>query len=248
MTAYDYEKGKRRIESILDNDLKVINQNELPNDESFTFSNGYYSWVSGIFVDIRDSTELFSNGDKEIVSKIVRSFTSEVIEILRNDDKLREIGIRGDCVYAIYTTPLKENIYELANKTFYVNTFMKMLNKLLADRSLPIIKVGIGMSTAKELVVKAGRKDVGINSKVWIGKAITRAANLSAIGNKNGIRPLVFSECSYENFIEKLQDNNNGKDPANWFTKYTDLSNGVYYAADIVKTDFNQWVVNGMVD
>ena len=81
---------------------------------------------------------------------------------------------------------------------------MRMLNKLLANRSLPEIKVGIGMSTAQELVVKAGRKDVGINSKVWIGKAVTRAANFSSIGNKNANSVQVFSALSFDNFIKKL--------------------------------------------
>ena len=40
------------------------------------------------------------------------------------------------------------------------------------------------MSTAQELVIKAGRKDVGINSKVGLGKAVTRASNFSSLGNK----------------------------------------------------------------
>lgn len=161
--------------------------------------------MSGIFLDIRDSSKLFADENKEKVSKIERAFSSEIIEILRNDENLREIGIRGDCVYAIYTTPTTDDIYEVADKTFYINTYMKMLNKLLSACSLPKIKVGIGMSTAKELVVKAGRKDVGINSKVWIGKAITRAAKFSSIGNKDDNSSLVYSSCSYINFIKKQQ-------------------------------------------
>ena len=248
MATYDYRKGKERIEGILDNDLIVIEQNELPSDESFTFSNGYYSWVTGIFVDIRNSSELFADEDKEKVSKIIRSFTSEVIEILRMDDNLREIGIRGDCVYAIYTTPLQDDIYELADKTFYINTYMKMLNKLLSNRSLPVIKVGIGMSTAQELVVKAGRKDVGINSKVWIGKAVTRASNLSAIANKNGNSPLMYSKCSYDNFIDELVSCNSEKEPRKWFTFHSDAINGNYYTANIIDTDFDSWIAEGMKD
>ena len=129
MAIYDYKKGKERIEAILDNELTVIEQNELPTDYAFTFSNSYYSWVTGFFVDIRDSSELFADENKEKVSKVIRSFTSEVIEILRKDEKLREIGIRGDCVYAIYTTPSKDAIYELADKTFWINTYMKMLEQ-----------------------------------------------------------------------------------------------------------------------
>lgn len=247
MASYDYKKGKERIETILDNELEVIEKNELPNDESFTFDNGYYSWISSIFVDIRDSSSLFADEDKEKVSKVIRSFTSEIIEILRDDDNLREIGIRGDCVYAVYTTPDKNDVYELADKTFYINTYMNMLNKMLGERSLPKISVGIGMSTAQELVIKAGRKDVGINSKVWIGEAVTKASNFSSLGNRNGNESIVYSKCSYDNFIKKLEENNKNKDPKKWF-KYHNDKNGKYYTADIIKTDFNKWISNGMKD
>ena len=231
----------------MDNDLTIIEQDKLPNDEVFTFSNGYYSWVTGVFVDVRDSSTLFADEDKEKVSKIIRSFTSEIIEILRNDNNLREIGIRGDCVYAIYTTPTKNDELEIADKTFYINTYMIMLNKILSQYSLPKIQVGIGMSTAKELVVKAGRKNAGINNKVWIGKAVTTASNLSSLGNKNGRKSLVYSVSSYNNFIETLKERNNDKNPEEWFTYHND-SNGEYYTANIVKTDFDKWISNGMKD
>lgn len=248
MAEYDYKKGKERIEDILDNELKVIEQSGVPTDIAFTFSNGYYSWVSAIFVDIRDSSTLFADEDKEKVSKVIRSFTSEIIEILRNDDNLREIGIRGDCVYGIYTTPQKSDVYELVDKTFYINTYMEMLNKLLQERSLPEIKVGIGMSTDQELVVKAGRKDVGINSKVWIGKAVTRASNFSSLGNKNGNEALVYSSCSYINFIDELQQIDSDKNVKSWFTYHSDEGDGEYYTANIVKTGFDRWITNGMKD
>lgn len=247
MATYDYKEGKKRIESILDNELEVVEQDKVPKDEEFTFSNGYYSWVSAIFVDIRDSSSLFAEEDKEKVSKVIRSFTSEVIEILRKDDNLREIGIRGDCVYAIYTTPSEDNIYELADRTFYINTYMNMLNKLLSSRSLPEIKVGVGMSTAQELVVKAGRKDVAINSKVWIGKAVTRASNLSSLGNKNGNAALVFSNCSYINFIDRLKEVS-GEKAKDWFTYHSDEGEGAYYTANIIKTGFDNWISGGMKD
>jgi class 3 adenylate cyclase len=247
MASYDYKAGKKRVKNILNNKLEVIEQDKLPNDDNFTFDNGYYSWVTGVFVDIRDSSILFSEGDKEKVSKIIRSFTSEIIEILRNDDNLREIGIRGDCVYAIYTTPKKENEYEIADKTFYINTYMKMLNKLLENKGYPHISVGIGVSTSQEIVVKAGRKDVGINSKVWIGNAVTKASNLSSLGNKNGLRSIVFSELSYDNFIEQLVAND-GEKAKGWFTKYSSTEYGIYYDANIIKINFDNWIDDGMKD
>lgn len=247
MASYDYKLGKKRIKGILNNKLEVKKQNELPKDDEFTFDNGYYSWVTGIFADIRNSTALFSEEDKEKVSKIVRSFTSEVIEILRNDDNLREIGIRGDCVYAIYTTPQKYDEYEIADKAFYINTYMTMLNKLLENKGYPEISVGIGVATSQELVVKAGRKGVGINNMVWIGNAVTKASNLSSLGNKNGLSSIVFSELSYDNFIEKLVKNN-GEKAKGWFTKHSSVEHGTYYDANIINIDFNNWIEDGMKD
>ncbi len=196
MSDYDYKAGKQRLEEILDNDMEVVEQDKLPNDDDFTFTNGYYSWVSAIFVDMRDSTELCTDEDKEKLAKVFRSFSSEIIEILRDDDNLREIGIRGDCVYAVYTNPKQADVFETANKCFYVNTFMKMLNQLFREHELPEIKVGIGMSTAQELVVKAGRKGVGINSKIWIGKAVSRACHYADYGSKDG-NPAIVMGWSY---------------------------------------------------
>lgn len=247
MASYDYKSGKKRVKNILDSKLEVKEKNKLPKDNEFTFDNGYYSWVTGVFVDIRDSSTLFSEGDKEKVSKIIRCFTSEIIEILRIDDNLREIGIRGDCVYAIYTTSQKSDILEIANKTYFVNTYMKMLNKLLDNKGYPEILVGIGVSTAQELVVKAGRKDAAINNKVWIGDAVTKASNLASLGNKDGLQTLVFSEFSYYNFIDELVKNC-GEEAKSWFTEHSSSDYGTYYDANIIKSEFDKWINDGMMD
>ena len=239
MSEYDYKQGKNRVETILDNYMEIEEKDKLPSDDDFTFENGYLSWVTAIFVDIRDSTSLFSNND-EPTAKLIRAFTSEIIEILRVDNNLREIGIRGDCVYAIYTTPTKPDILECANKTFYVNTFINMFNKLIENRGGNKIRVGIGMATDKELVIKAGRKSVGINNKVWIGKAVTIASKLSSYGDKHYLPRLMYSKSSYINFIEGLEERN--RNANSWF-KYIDDFNA--YSADIVKVDFNNWINNG---
>lgn len=246
MANYDYKAGKQRLEKILDNDMEVVEQDKLPNDDDFTFTNGYYSWISAIFVDMRDSTELCANEDKEKLAKVFRSFSSEIIEILRDDDNLREIGIRGDCVYAVYTNPNKADVFETANKCFYINTFMEMLNQLFREHGLPEIKVGIGMSTAKELVVKAGRKGVGINSKIWIGKAVSRACHYADYGSKDGNSAIVMGTCSYNNMIDTLEKNNPGKKPKEWFIYHKDEGEGAYYTADVIKTDFDNWIKAGM--
>lgn len=245
--VYDYKKGKERVDDILDNVISIEESSKIPKDDSFTFNNGYYSWVTAIFVDIRDSSELFSKkglNDKKKTAKIVRAFTSEIIEILRDSDNLREIGIRGDCVYAIYTTQYQSDIKECSDKAVYVNTYLNMLNKLLVSKEEEIIKAGIGMASAEELVVKAGRSHTGINSKVWIGEAVTRASKLSALGQKVTNDRLFFSKASYDNFIELWKKENPGAE--SWFTKYIDNNYNVSYHCGCVISDFNDWINSGM--
>jgi len=240
MSEYDYKQGKNRVESILDNYMEIEEKDKLPSDDNFTFENGYLSWVTAIFVDIRDSTSLFSNND-EPTAKLIRAFTSEIIEILRVDGNLREIGIRGDCVYAIYTTPSEAEIYECAQNAVYVNTFINMFNKLLEDRGKDKIRVGIGMATDKELVIKAGRKGVSINSKVWIGKAVTIASKLSSYGERNFHSRLMYSPSSYEKFIKELEKKQPNDNVRNWFSYESGLD---AYKSGVIMSEFQDWIEN----
>lgn len=59
---------------------------------------------------------------------------------------------------------------------------------------------------------------------------------------------LVYSSCSYSNFIDKLQKRNPNKDVKGWFTYHPDDGNGSYYTTNIVKTDFDTWITEGMKD
>lgn len=236
---YEYREGKKRILEIIDNKLEIEKGKEIPNDKNFTFENAYYGRVSAIFVDIRNSTELFANENKVSISKIIRCFSSEVIEILNDPEQLREIGIRGDCVYAVYNTPNQSTIQNVFDKAVSVNTFLKMLNTILKNCGLLTFKAGIGMSTDEELVVKAGRKGSGINNLVWIGKAVTFASELSSMANKDGIGPLAISSVTYNN----LQEN---QDIKKLFVKGTDSNGEVFYHAKLIYIEFNKWIEEGM--
>lgn len=61
---YKYKDGKIRIEEILSNNNEIEKLEQIPGEKDFTFGNGYYSWVTALFVDIKDSTRLFSNPRK----------------------------------------------------------------------------------------------------------------------------------------------------------------------------------------
>lgn len=238
---YDYIEGRKRIEEILTEKIEINEAEErIPQNKSFTFSNAYYGWVTGVFIDIRKSTELFQNENKIMVAKIIKSFTSELIEILKDNELLREIGIRGDCVYAIYTSPKKDDEYNIFEKVVEINTFIKMLNKLLLKNKFIEIEVGIGIATDKELIIKAGRENSGINNLVWIGKAVTTAANLSSFGSKNNIDRIVLSNLTYTNIIDRYKKEY-PNDAEYWFRKIN-INGADFYCANIIKINFNKYI------
>ena len=183
MTYYDFRNGLQRINSILYQEMDEEESRRIPSESQMTYSNGYTTRVSSIFVDIRNSTKLFANKDREMVTRVIRSFVSEVIEVLQSDD-FDEIGIRGDCVYGIYSTPKVKEIFEVFNKATYINSLMGLLNRQYRKKNYPFLKVGIGLAVSDDFVVKVGRKGSGINDRVWIGSAVTDASKLSSYGNK----------------------------------------------------------------
>lgn len=246
MAYYSFEEGKNRINDILKNNAEV-EKKEVPKDDSkFTYDNGIKSWIGAIFVDIVKSSEIIENEEEKKVSKILRSFSSELITIMNSSANVREIGIRGDCVYGIYNTPYQGDINELVDIAAYINTAMKMLNKLFIKHGLKEIKVGIGVSVGEDLIVKAGRKGTGINDKIWIGTAVVNASNLSNIAGRNGKAKMAFSKIAYDNFIDIMVKNdtkNSEQTIKGWFN-YDPYQRA--YFADIVYTDSDEWIENNV--
>ena len=81
---YNYKLGRKRVEKILKNNLKVIDKKKLPNPDVLTFGNSYYSWIASIFVDMRNSSSLFKNEDAKKVSKIMMKSLYLVWEFFLN--------------------------------------------------------------------------------------------------------------------------------------------------------------------
>lgn len=243
---YDFRAGKKRVEDILDGCMEVLEQDRLPSIDNLTFTNAYKSWVTAIFVDIRDSTTLMDDDDQEYVAKVVRSFTSEIIEILHSyhDSIEREIGIRGDCVYAVYTTPYQRDIYNIFQLAIWVNTYLNMLNALLRKRGYDPIAAGIGVASSKDHVIKAGRKNKSVNAVVWMGEAVSTAANLSDYGDGEIDDRMVISELTYRNIRDQYEAEYPGND---WFKTSPKLPDGAKHC-NIIKKKMNEWIKSGMPD
>ena len=239
--SYDYKNGKKAVEEILSNSAK-IDDKDVPKDETdFTYGNGVRSWISSIFIDIVGSTELIKNNDELVVAKVLRSFTAETISILNSPNTVRQIGVRGDCVYGIYSTPHTPDIYELFDVTCYLNDLVKMLNKIFNKYGYPQIKVGIGLATGHDLIIKAGKKGTGINDRIWIGDAVVDACNLANKAGRNGKGTIGISSIAYNNFIELLEESHENRNVHNWFT-YNSLDRAYY--CDTIMTGFDDWIKN----
>jgi len=242
--AYDYIEGKKRAQNILDNNADIKESTTIPKDDSnFTYDNGVRSWIGSIFIDIIGSTEIIKKQNDIVVAKILRSFTSEVIAVLNTSDNVRQIGVRGDCVYGIYSTPYQPDIYDLFNLSAMLCTLVDMLNKLYFKKTYPTIKVGIGVAVGKDLIIKAGQKGTRINDRIWIGDAVVDACNIANKSGRNGKQNVGFSSLAYDNFIEQLEKVHEGTNVKNWFSY--DMYSGIYYASLRVK-EFEDWIDNNI--
>lgn len=245
MASYDYKKGKKRVQDILDkpNDTAILER--FPNKKDFDFNKGYLCQITAIFVDIRDSTSLF-DGKKSTISKVMRCFTSETIEILNAGGGAKKIGIRGDCVYGIYYTPNNEDVLEIVEKARYVNTVIRMLNSLFKDKKMLPIKIGIGIATSTVLVVRAGREDSGVDSNVWIGDAVASASNLSSYGNKEKYanESIVISQVTYDKVINQYVEEY-GPVARKRFKECT-FDKDQAYTCNLIVKDMNDWIQKGM--
>ena len=237
---YDYKKGKKKIEEILNNNTEIQNKNIPKDDNNFTYDNGIRSWIGSI-VDIVGSKKLIEGEKDIVVAKVLRSFTSEIISIMNSTNNARQIGVRGDCVYGVFSTPYQSDILELLTLSSYINCFINMLNKLFSKKGFPNINVGIGIGVGEDLIVKAGKKGTGINDRIWIGKAVIDACVLADKAGRNGNGIIGVSSLAYNNFIEKLEESNS--EARSWFTqKYDyDINSSTYYA-NIINTDFDDWI------
>lgn len=239
---YDYKKSKETVESILRSPTKIVEKGLIPSSDSeFTYENGIKTWVGALFVDIVDSSKLFKSPNED-TARIIRSFCSEIISILKDDSNYREIGIRGDCVYCIYNAPYQTDLVEIFRHAYRINSFMQMLNKLLNKLRFPTVRAGIGLGCSQDLIIKAGQSGSGINDKIWIGKAVVDAAHLSDVANRNGVSAIAMSPLFYDNVIEHLcKENEKYK---SWISSHTSGYYGSvdYYHCSIIETDFDKWI------
>ena len=236
---FDLDNSKNRIIEILNDETIIEDKKSVPAyDGALTYANGIKAWVTALFLDIRKSAEYFKN-DADMVSRVMRSYIQELVTLLKDHDQekelIRDIGIRGDCVYAIFTTPKKADINYVFDVVLHIYSFNKMFQRVLSKNGFATFDIGIGLGSNKDVVIKTGKPYSDVNEMVWVGKAVVDAAHLSAYGNSDeyDYKTIVMNKCFYNNL-----DENNKK----YMAEVVDYTGDSIYHGDVCFTDENNWI------
>lgn len=234
-----------RVADSLDRLDEVLNQpsgtfketDSLPSRDQLTFTNGYYSYCSALFVDVRDSSKLPEHYKRPRLAKIYRAFISEVVAILNSAPNVREVNIVGDCVWAVYNTPNVTDIDTVFSLSCRLTVLEKILNLKLKRKGYETpIYFGVGLSYGRALMVKAGHKGSGISDVVYMGDVVNQAAGLASRGGKsNGFymrTPRIHMDGV---FHQNLNDYNQG------LTQRVQLYPEPVYSSDAVNREMQDW-------
>lgn len=233
---YSFTSSSDRIKEILDQPAGQFEEleNNLPDRDKLTFTNGFYSRCSSVFIDIRDSSSLTSQYKRPTMAKIYRAFISEMVAVLNSHEKVREVNIVGDCVWAVYNTPYMSDIDDVFANAYQANSLIKLLNHHYGKRGIDPIKIGIGVDWGRVLMIKAGYSGSGINDVVYMGDVVNRAAHLAHEAGRWGRHPIFVGS----DFRGNLNEHNQSL-----LTQNRSVPGlGSIYSGEVVRTDMNNWI------
>ncbi|MGW4881335.1 hypothetical protein ACWEPI_32845 [Streptomyces sp. NPDC004262] len=228
---YSYIASAARIKEYLTGSQNFEEVDSLPDRSKLTFSNGYYANCSAIFVDIRDSSKLPNHYKRPRLARIYRAYLSELVAIFNGDSNTREINIAGDATWAVINTPYKTDIDGVFSLAAQANSMTKVLNYEMRKASYTTpIKVGIGMSWGRALMIKAGYNGSGINDVVYMGDVVNQAAKLANYGNSDWNIPAIVTSSVFHGNLnsdnQKLLNYNYGRE---------------CYTGDVINIAMEEW-------
>ena len=231
--AYDFSASLERIDEILNADNKQYEEkNSIPARSSLTYTNGFYVNCTALFVDICESSKLTEYQNRPVLAKIYRSFISELVALFNGASKSREVNINGDCVWAVFDSPLKSDIDDVFSIACQANALVNILNYKLEKKGYKTYKVGIGVDYGRALMIKAGHKGSSIHDVIWMGDVVNQACHLAGYGNN--IFAMGYAIMVSSTIYDNLNDDNKGLCYYN--------SNYMCYKSAAVNTLMNNWL------
>lgn len=204
-SIYNHVSSAARIDSILAQPQGNYEEvDALPDRDKLTYSNGFYAYCSALFVDIRDSSKLPQTYKRPKLAKLYRSFISEMVAVMNGISTVREVNIVGDCVWAVYNTPQRDNIDEVFAVAAQGHSLVKILNyKLEKAGYSQLLRCGFGMEYGRALMVKAGYSGSGIADVIYMGDVVNQSAKLASQGSKGFAPPIMVGNTFASNLNEE---------------------------------------------
>ena len=231
---YNFDASLARIDSILLNSPSLEELDDIPPREKLTYSNGFYVKCTALFADIRESSSLTEDHKRPKLAKLYRAFISEVVAIINSNKNCKEIDIIGDCVSGIFSTRTKSEIEGVVATAAWISALIDVLNCKFSKSGIAPIRVGIGISKGRALMVQAGLQGSGINEVIWMGDVVNEACKLSGLdilyGQNGTIR---INDSVYASLSEVIS--------GDWFSH--DIINNCYQG-NLGIMQVNDWIQN----
>lgn len=229
--SHDFSASFGRIDEIIATSENAFEElDSIPSGDRLTFTNGFYVNCSALIIDIRDSSSLPQHNNRPKLAKLYRAFISETTAVMNGNQDCSEIMIVGDSVAGVFNTPYKPDIDGVFSTGAQVSSLVDVLNYKFQRNGILQIRVGIGMSYGRALMIKAGYKGSGINDIVWMGDVLNDSTKLANYGSST----LVDKEMMVSSvFRSNLNDHN--KSLLEW------NSNRNCYHGHVVNTPMNDW-------
>lgn len=230
--TYDIDKSSERMDDILNaGNGNYSDKTSIPARSSLTYTNGFYVYITALFIDIVGSSDMTDEHKRPTLAKIYRSFISECTAIMNSESTCKEININGDCVWGVFETPLKTDIDTVFGVAAKLHSLIKILNYKLRKKKYSEISIGIGMDYGRALMVKAGYSGSGLNDVIWMGDVVNSACHIANSAGRNGHKPVVVSSCIYGNLNEHNQGLLN--------STYIDFT--THYEGDVINIAMDEW-------
>lgn len=228
---YNHTDSIARMDDILaasDQDYQEVD--EIPSRDRLTFKNGFYvNKCAALFIDLRGSSELPSRYNRPTLARIYRAFLSECAAVINANMKCAEVNIHGDAVWGVFSVPFKSDVDGVFATAYMLNSLVKSLNCRLKKKKIDPLRVGIGVSFGRALMIKAGYKGYALNEVVWMGDVVNDAAHLCRNANKMFNQVIMVSKDIYSNLNE-----------ANRALLYYNGTHNCYHG-DVVSSDMEKW-------
>ena len=203
--VFDQETLTSKVKELFDQDFKKYETDTVPDisDPQLTHgATGYEGEFTYLYVDMRGSSTFTGAHRRQTVSKIYKAFHLCMVETIKHENgKIRSFD--GDRVMGIFDGSRKVNNAVEASMLM-VGCLKDILQpKIKSYYSNENFEIGIGISTSKVMIIKAG---VGYDDNNRDLVSIGTSANLAAKLSDQGSSPNRIYICD-TSFSRLLDDN-----------------------------------------